>query len=248
MDEPARPRPGRANDADYRGGLFPLPVGPEGGPRPRRQSSLAGPSGSFEGDRKTFIEDVRQALYASKICSYAQGFVQLDAAAKEFGWKLNNGQIALLGAAAASSAPAFWKTSKRPSKESQPGKPAAGGIFRQALEKAQPSWRRVVRTAVDLGLPVPGFAAGSGLLRRLPPRPPAGQFTASPARLLRRPHLSTHRQAGHIPHGLDPRTQVAVNWLRGGWGRPAAVVAPSPGLRPPSPVGEGWGEGLGGHP
>ena len=57
---------------------------------------LTGPDTKYTGDRDTFIEDVRQALYASKICSYAQGFVQLDAAAQEFGWKLNNGQISLL--------------------------------------------------------------------------------------------------------------------------------------------------------
>ncbi len=74
----------------------PVPVRPERGPRPRFEAAQGGPTGQFKGDRKTFIEDVRQALYASKISSYAQGFVQLDAAAKEFGWKLNNGQIALL--------------------------------------------------------------------------------------------------------------------------------------------------------
>ena len=51
---------------------------------------------SFKATKQQFIEDVRQALYASKLVSYAQGYVQLDAAAKEFGWKLNNGSIALL--------------------------------------------------------------------------------------------------------------------------------------------------------
>ena len=64
--------------------------------RVRASKVLAGPQGSIRGDKQAFIEDVRQALYASKISSYAQGFVQLDAAAKEMGWKLNNGQIALL--------------------------------------------------------------------------------------------------------------------------------------------------------
>ncbi|MFQ5734236.1 MAG: decarboxylating NADP(+)-dependent phosphogluconate dehydrogenase, partial [Planctomycetaceae bacterium] len=69
--------------------------------RVRAAEVLSGPNladGGTEGvgDRDPFIEDVRQALYASKLCSYAQGFVQLDAAAGEFGWTLNNGAIALL--------------------------------------------------------------------------------------------------------------------------------------------------------
>src|SRR6185369_7770576 len=66
--------------------------------RVRASKVLPGPppAPSVTGDRTQFIEDIRQALYASKIVSYAQGYVQLDAAAKEFGWKLNNGNIALL--------------------------------------------------------------------------------------------------------------------------------------------------------
>jgi 6-phosphogluconate dehydrogenase len=65
--------------------------------RVRASSVLPGPGEvKFQGDRDQLIEDVKQALYASKICSYAQGFVQMDAAAKEFGWKLNNGNISLL--------------------------------------------------------------------------------------------------------------------------------------------------------
>jgi len=64
--------------------------------RVRAAKVLQGPEVNFTGDRKQFIEDVRQALYASKLVSYAQGYVQLDAAAEEFGWKLDNGSIALL--------------------------------------------------------------------------------------------------------------------------------------------------------
>ena len=66
--------------------------------RGRASKVLPGPAAEAKvtGDKKQFIEDIRQALYASKIVSYAQGFVQLDAAAKEFGWELNNGNIALL--------------------------------------------------------------------------------------------------------------------------------------------------------
>ena len=57
---------------------------------------LSGPTGTYDGDRKAFVEDIRQALYASKICSYAQGFALMREASKEFGWDLNFGDIALM--------------------------------------------------------------------------------------------------------------------------------------------------------
>ena len=57
---------------------------------------LPAPAVSFKGDKKAFIEDIRQALYASKICSYAQGYQMMKLAATEFKWNLNYGQIALM--------------------------------------------------------------------------------------------------------------------------------------------------------
>ena len=64
--------------------------------RVRASKVLKGPAAKFRGDRRKFIEQVRHALYASKICSYAQGYVQLQAAAKEYDWPLRFGEIALL--------------------------------------------------------------------------------------------------------------------------------------------------------
>src|SRR4030065_1806043 len=64
--------------------------------RVRASKVLKGPTGKFRGDRTKFIEQVRQALYASKICSYAQGYVQMQAAAAEHKWPLKFGEIALL--------------------------------------------------------------------------------------------------------------------------------------------------------
>jgi len=128
--------------------------------RVRASKVLHGPQGNFQGDRKSFIEDVRQALYASKICSYAQGFVQLDAAAKEFGWKLNNGQIALLWRGGCIIRARFLEDIKKAfDKNSTLENLLLDDFFRSALEKAQPSWRRVICTAVELGLPAPGFTA-----------------------------------------------------------------------------------------
>jgi 6-phosphogluconate dehydrogenase len=128
--------------------------------RVRASEVLSGPSGTYEGDRDGFIEDVKQALYASKICSYAQGYVQLDAAAQEFGWKLNNGEIALLWRGGCIIRATFLEDIKA-AFDKNPGLEnlLLDDFFRAAIDKAQPSWRRVVSTAVKLGLPVPGFTA-----------------------------------------------------------------------------------------
>jgi 6-phosphogluconate dehydrogenase len=128
--------------------------------RIRASKVLAGPSGKFDGDKKAFIQDVRAALYASKLCSYAQGFVQLDAAAAEFGWELNNGNVALLWRGGCIIRSRFLEDIKKAfDKNPKLENLLLDDFFKSAVEKAQPSWRRVVATAVQLGLPVPGFAA-----------------------------------------------------------------------------------------
>jgi 6-phosphogluconate dehydrogenase len=128
--------------------------------RVRASNLLKGPSDAkFAGDKQQFIEDVRQGLYASKLCSYAQGYVQLDAAAKEFGWKLNNGNIALLWRGGCIIRSRFLGDikaafDKNPSLENL----LLDDFFKAAVEKAQPSWRRVVATSVQLGYPIPVFS------------------------------------------------------------------------------------------
>jgi 6-phosphogluconate dehydrogenase len=129
--------------------------------RVRAAKVLTGPSETtYDGDREDFVNDVRQALYASKLVSYAQGYVQLDSAADEFGWKLDNGNIALLwrgGCIIRSRFLGDIKTAfdENPDLENL----LLDEFFRKAIDAAQPSWRRVVAAAVTLGLPVPGFAA-----------------------------------------------------------------------------------------
>jgi 6-phosphogluconate dehydrogenase len=128
--------------------------------RVRAEAVLSGPGGTFQGDRDTFIEDVRQALYASKIISYAQGYVQLDAAAEEFGWDLDNGQIALLWRGGCIIRATFLENIKAAfDRDASLENLLLDDFFRDAIHSAQPSWRRVVSTAVELGLPVPSFSA-----------------------------------------------------------------------------------------
>ena len=128
--------------------------------RVRASKILAGPTGKYDGDKQAFIDDVREALYASKLCSYAQGYVQLDAAAEEFGWKLNNGNIALLWRGGCIIRSTFLQDikdafDKNPDLENL----LLDDFFKDAIDKAQPGWRRVISAAVELGLPVPGFSA-----------------------------------------------------------------------------------------
>ena len=128
--------------------------------RVRASEVLTGPETKFEGDREQFIKDVEQALYASKLVSYAQGYVQLNAAAEEFGWKLNNGPIALLWRGGCIIRSVFLQDiknafDKNPDLENL----LLDDFFREAINEAQGAWRRVVSTAVQMGLPVPAFTA-----------------------------------------------------------------------------------------
>jgi len=126
--------------------------------RVRASQLLQGPSGQYSGDKQKFIEDIRQALYASKICSYAQGFVQLREAAKEYQWPLNYGQIALLWRGGCIIRAVFLERIK----EAFDAEPDLENLlfapyFREAVQRAQPAWRHVVVTATELGIPIPAF-------------------------------------------------------------------------------------------
>ncbi len=123
-------------------------------------SVLKGPRAAWRGDRARFIEDIRRALYASKICSYAQGFAMMRAAAAEHKWDLDMGNIALLWRGGCIIRAQFLDRIKAAFER----KPDLANLlldkhFRSAVSKAQSSWRRVIREALRLGIPVPTFSA-----------------------------------------------------------------------------------------
>ncbi|MDR0870969.1 MAG: decarboxylating NADP(+)-dependent phosphogluconate dehydrogenase [Planctomycetaceae bacterium] len=106
-----------------------------------------------------FVPQVQQALYASKICSYAQGYVQLQAAAKEYDWNLKFGEIAMLWRGGCIIRAVFLERikeafDKNPNLENLLLDP----YFKSIVENAQTAWRNVVKTAIDLGIPVPAFS------------------------------------------------------------------------------------------
>jgi len=128
--------------------------------RIRASQKLQGPSASYEGDRKTFIEQIRQALYASKICSYAQGFVQLQAAAVEHDWPLNFGNCALLWRGGCIIRAVFLDRIKEAfDVDPQLENLLLAPYFTEAVHHAQEGWRNVVATAARLGIPVPAISA-----------------------------------------------------------------------------------------
>ncbi|MBC7353031.1 MAG: decarboxylating NADP(+)-dependent phosphogluconate dehydrogenase [Thermogutta sp.] len=128
--------------------------------RVRAAEILHGPKGGrYDGDRQAFIEEIRQALYASKIVSYAQGFVQLREAAREYKWPLNFGSIAMLWRGGCIIRAVFLERIKEAFDENpQLENLLLAPYFRQAVEKAQSAWRHVVTVAVQLGIPIPAFA------------------------------------------------------------------------------------------
>jgi 6-phosphogluconate dehydrogenase len=121
---------------------------------------LAGPALVLVEDPTGFVEDIRQALYASKICSYAQGFQLLKMAAAEHGWALNYGGLALLWREGCIIRAQFLERIK----EAFDDEPDLANLllapyFREAIARCQAGWRRVVAAAVTAGLPVPAFSS-----------------------------------------------------------------------------------------
>jgi 6-phosphogluconate dehydrogenase len=124
------------------------------GPRPALTSIAANPE-----KKKAFIEDIRLALYASKIVSYAQGYMLMRAAAKEYGWNLNYGGIALMWRGGCIIRSRFLgKIKEAYDKNPKLSNLMLDDYFRGEIKKAQKSWRKVVATAAQRGIPVPAFS------------------------------------------------------------------------------------------
>ena len=120
---------------------------------------LSGPDPEFDGDKAGFVEDIRQALLASKIVSYAQGYMLMREAAKEHGWNLNYGGIALMWRGGCIIRSVFLgKIKEAFDKDRDLHNLLLDDYFREVIERCQPSWRRVVSKSVELGIPAPAFS------------------------------------------------------------------------------------------
>jgi 6-phosphogluconate dehydrogenase len=130
-------------------------------PQRRATTGLAsGDLGEKPSDADKFVEDVRQALYASKIVAYAQGFNQLQAGSAEYDWGINLGDIATIWRGGCIIRAKLLNPIKEAFDE-DPNLPTliSAPYFRSALENAVDSWRRVVVTATQIGIPIPGFSS-----------------------------------------------------------------------------------------
>jgi 6-phosphogluconate dehydrogenase len=121
---------------------------------------LSGPTLRFDGDKQAFIDDLREALYASKIGSYTQGYMLMRAAAQEYGWNLNYGGVALMWREGCIIRSAFLAKIK----EAFDRNPELSNLlldpyFKEQIDAAQPGWRRVVARAVEMGIPVPAMSS-----------------------------------------------------------------------------------------
>ncbi len=119
---------------------------------------LTGPAGGKAPDR--LVDDIEEALYASKIVAYAQGFEHIAAGSKEYSWSIDRAGLATIWRGGCIIRAKFLGMIKDAC-ERDPNLPSLmlDPFFQEALAKAQTAWRRVVRTAVDQGVPTPAFAS-----------------------------------------------------------------------------------------
>jgi 6-phosphogluconate dehydrogenase len=121
---------------------------------------LSGPDPLYDGDREEFIEAIRQALYASKICSYAQGFALMKEAGREYGWDLRFGEIARIWRGGCIIRAQFLqKITDAYERDPELPNLMLDPFFREVIERSQENWRRVMATAATRGLPVPAFGS-----------------------------------------------------------------------------------------
>ncbi|PWN92670.1 putative 6-phosphogluconate dehydrogenase [Acaromyces ingoldii] len=185
--------------------------------RTRASKILQGPQiKPFEGNKEQFIADLEQALYASKIVSYAQGFMLMREAAKEYNWTLNNPSIALMWRGGCIIRSVFLKDitnafRKNPTLENL----LFDDFFNKAIHDAQEGWRRVVAQAMLWGIPTPAFSTALSFFdgyrtERLPANLLQAQrdlFGAHTFRVL----------PGKENDFLKPNSDIHVNWTgRGG--------------------------------
>ncbi len=117
---------------------------------------LSGPNLQYKGNQQEFIDGIEQALYASKIISYAQGFMLMRHAAESYKWRLNYGAIALMWRGGCIIRSHFLNNIKEAyDKDPKLKNLLLADFFRDEIKKAQTGWRKVVGASVELGIPIP---------------------------------------------------------------------------------------------
>lgn len=170
----------------------------------------------FEGDKQQFIKDLEQALYASKIVSYAQGFMLMREAAKEYNWKLNNPSIALMWRGGCIIRSVFLKDITNAFREN----PELENLlfdkfFADAIAEAEDGWRRIIAQSVLWGVPCPAFSTAIAFYDGI-------RSEVLPASLLQaqRDYFGAHTfrvLKGQVNERLKEGEDIHINWTgRGG--------------------------------
>jgi 6-phosphogluconate dehydrogenase len=121
---------------------------------------LRGPERRFDGERREFVEDIGHAIYASKIVSYAQGYMLMREAAGEHSWHINYGGVALMWRGGCIIRSRFLgKIRDAFAKNPELYNLLLDDFFRGVIDRSQASWRRVVARAAELGIPIPAMSA-----------------------------------------------------------------------------------------
>jgi 6-phosphogluconate dehydrogenase len=128
--------------------------------RVEASKSLSGPQPTFSGDKKEFVSKIQRALYASKICSYAQGYQLMREASAEYNWDLKFGDIALMWREGCIIRAQFLGRIKEAfDKNPNLQNLLLDDYFKKVIEENQAAWREVVAAAVTYGIPVPAFSS-----------------------------------------------------------------------------------------
>ncbi len=128
--------------------------------RVEASKALHGPQESLDVDRQAFLEDLSEALYAAKLISYAQGFMVMQAAAKEYQWTLNLGEIAMIWRNGCIIRSAFLdEIMQAYDRDPDLTNLLLDEYFKEQVENAQAAWRRVVAHTVQVGVPAPAMAS-----------------------------------------------------------------------------------------
>ena len=169
---------------------------------------LAGPGrDATVADPGAFADKVEQALYASKIVSYAQGWNMIAAGSEEYGWDIDLGKMAVIWRGGCIIRAAFLDRI-RAAYAGDPQLPTllADPDFAREVAGAQDAWREVIVDRGQRGNPGARVLVGARVLRRAPGRAAARGAHPGPARLLRRAHLPAHGRRGQLPHAVGVTT------------------------------------------
>ena len=127
--------------------------------RAAARAALPGPGAAPSVDRATFVEDVRKALYASKVVAYAQGYDQMAAASAEYGWDIDLGATATIWRGGCIIRARFLDRIRSAYSDTSLSSLLVDPYFRDAVAEGQDSWRRVVAHAAAAGIPTPAFSS-----------------------------------------------------------------------------------------